>query len=58
MKKNIYVRPQALVVTINPMRLVATSLDKTEEEFDPENMTFTKEERTNTGGKSVWDEEW
>jgi hypothetical protein len=57
MKKSIYISPQAMVVTISPMRLIAESLPKGEGEFDPGNMTFTKE-NTSITDKNVWDNEW
>ena len=56
-KKSIYISPQAIVVTISPMRLIAESLPKGEGEFDPGNMTFTKE-NTSITDKNVWDNEW
>ena len=46
-----------MVVTISPMRLIAESLPKGEGDFDPSNMTFTKE-YTPVTDKNVWDEEW
>lgn len=50
MKKKIYIAPCTNVVNISTERLVALSLEKGEGNFNPENMTFTKD----SGDWDIW----
>ena len=57
--KKTYISPQFMVITINPMRLIAdSSFAKGDGDFDPNNMKFTKEYNNSTNDVNVWDDEW
>ncbi|MBO6059969.1 MAG: hypothetical protein J6P67_07500 [Bacteroidaceae bacterium] len=66
MEKKVYINPQVLVFAIRPVNMIADSFDKGEGDFDPEEMTFARENNTDeentveTGNNrnSVWDNIW
>lgn len=61
MEKKKYINPCTYVMTIVAERMVATSeFGKGEGNFDPNSMTFVKEDATSTSRDSynVWDDDW
>lgn len=61
MEKKLYTIPCTTIVTFVPERVVAMSLEKGTEEFNPESMKFTKEDRAGRGSRSdynVWKDDW
>ena len=65
MKKNSYISPEVMVITLRPIHMLADSFNKGDGDFDPGNMTFSREDNIqedntdNTNNRSnVWDNIW